>query len=116
MKTVVNYFVQKILSGLQRKIFVKWNYYRLLDPEHLKICEPLIKRLQQRRSRFRMQNRPRMRIERDRRRHRANRFCPLDDRLHYPLMPEMQPVKNAERQDGRPLDIRVLGAVKNFHQ
>ena len=40
---------------------------------------------------------------------------PLDDRLHYPLMAEMQPVKNAQRQHRRLLNIGVLGAVKYLH-
>jgi hypothetical protein len=55
-------------------------------------------------------------VKRDRRRHCSDRFRPLYDRLHYPLMPEMKPVKNPKRQNGRPQNGRILGSVKDLHR
>jgi hypothetical protein len=115
MQTVVNDLGNKILGWLPGKIAVKLDNDRLFDPEHLKICQPLVKCLEQRRGRFRVQDRPWVRVKRDRRRGRIDRISPLDHRLHYPLVPQMQPVKNAQRQDGGLLNIRVLCAVKYLH-
>ena len=62
-----------------------------------------------------MEHSTRMRIERDRRRLCANRFRAIDNGSHYFLMTEMQSIENAQRQNRRAKDIRVLSAVKNFH-
>ena len=62
-----------------------------------------------------MKHGTRMRVECDSRRHDTGRFGLHDDRFHYPLMPDVQPVKNAQRQDRRPCNIRVLCTVKYFH-
>ena len=86
---------QKILGRLAGKFAVKFDDDRLLEPEDLEIRQPLIERLQQRRRGFRMKDRTRMRVEGNGRRDGTARLCTLDDRLHDPLMPEMQPVKNA---------------------
>ena len=115
MQPVVNNIGQKFLGRQRRKFAIERDDDRLFDPEHLKIRQPLVKCLQERRGRFRMENRSRMGVERDRRRHPSNSPSTLDHGLHYPLMPKMQPVENAKRQDRRLLDIRVFGAVKDLH-
>ena len=63
-----------------------------------------------------MENRPRMRIECYSGRHSIDALCTIDDRLHYPLMPDMQSVKNTKSQDRWPCDIRILYSMKNLHQ
>ena len=62
-----------------------------------------------------MQDSPRVRVKRDCCRHSTHCFCPFDHRLHDPLVAEMQAVEDAERQDGRPENVGVLGAVKYLH-
>jgi hypothetical protein len=62
-----------------------------------------------------MKYRSRVRIECDRRRCHARSSSTLDDGLHYLLMSEMKSVENAQRQNRRAEDIRILGAVKYFH-
>lgn len=56
-----------------------------------------------------------MRIKSKGRRHSLYSRRTLDNRLHYPLMPKMQPVKNAQRQYRRAEDVCILSAVKYFH-
>src|SRR5213075_3144548 len=98
VQAIVDNIVEKIIGGLSGKIFVEGYHDGLFYTEHLKICETLIKRLQQGRGGFGMQHRTRVRIERNGCRNRSDRFRSLDDRFHYPLMPQMQTVKNAKRQ------------------
>jgi len=43
-------------------------------------------------------------------------ICTFDDPVHYALVAEMKPVKDAERQHCRPRDICVLSAVKDLHR
>jgi hypothetical protein len=62
-----------------------------------------------------MEHRPRMRVERYCGGHRSDMPRALDNRLHYLLVPEMQTVKNAKRQDCRPHDIGIIRAVKYLH-
>ena len=56
-----------------------------------------------------------MRIESDGGRHGVNGFRAVHNRLHNALVSEMQTVKNAERQNRRARDVRIVRAVKNFH-
>ena len=56
-----------------------------------------------------------MRVEGDGRRVSVRLFCPVDDTLHYPLVPDMQAVKNAKRQHRRLHDVSVLEAVEYLH-
>jgi hypothetical protein len=57
-----------------------------------------------------------MRVKRDRRRDRLSRKCPIDNRAHYLLMPEVEPIKNAKRENGWFLYVGVLCAVKDLHR
>src|SRR5687767_9270688 len=82
VKPVVDYVVEKLLGRLCGKFAIEQNDDRLLDAEHLKICEPLIERLQQRWCRFGMKHSTRMRIEGDRGRDGIYYLGPIDDRLH----------------------------------
>jgi len=115
MQAIVNDLLEENLSRLAGKLAGKSDDDRLFNAEYLKICQPLIEGLQQRRSRFSMKHGPRMRIECDRRRSGPDSLCPLDNRLHYSLVSEVKPVKNAQRQNRRAEDIRVLSTVKNLH-
>ena len=115
MQTVANDIVQEILGRLRRKLKRKRNDYSLLDSENRKICKPLVECLEQRWSRFGMQDCSRMRVKCNGRRHCTNSSSTVDDVTHYPLMPEMQAVKYAERKDGRPRDVSVFGAMKYLH-
>src|SRR5690606_37872920 len=115
VEPIMDDLANKLVSRLVGELLVKLDDDRLLYPKHLKIREPLVQRLQQRRGRFGMQHRPRMRVKSDRRRHRIDGASTLDHRLHYPLVPQMQTVKNAQRQNRRPLNIRVLSPVKYSH-
>lgn len=56
-----------------------------------------------------------MRVELDRRRHGTDRSRPFDNRSQYLLMFELQAVRNAERQNRRLLNGRILSAAKYFH-
>ena len=62
-----------------------------------------------------MKHSTRVRVERDGGRLRFGRPRAFNHRLHYPLMAEMQPVKNPERQYRRAMNISVLGSVKDLH-
>ncbi len=63
-----------------------------------------------------MQDRARVRIEGNGSGRCTSHLCSLDDRLHDPLVPEMQPVKHPKRQHGWLGDICVVGAVKDLHR
>jgi hypothetical protein len=115
MEPVVHDLVKKIFRRLSCEITVKSNNDRLIDPKHFEIRETLIERLKQRRSGFGMKNGTRVRVECDRGRRRVDGASTFDDRLHYFLMAEMKPIKNAQRQNGGLLDVRVFSAVKDFH-
>src|SRR5687768_8014852 len=115
MQAIVDYFVEKIVGGLRRELVVKMYDDRLFDAENFKIREPLIERLEQRRCRLGIQYGARMRIECDRRGMCADSLCTFNDCLHYLLMTEMQAIENAQRQDRRAKDIRVLDAVEYLH-
>ena len=62
-----------------------------------------------------MKHRARVGIECDRGRVCVDRFRTIGDGLHNFLMTKMQSIENAQRQNRRAEDIRVLSAVKNFH-
>ena len=62
-----------------------------------------------------MKDRARVRIECDRCRRRVDRLRTLDDRQHDLLMTEMQSIENAQRQNRRAKDVRILSAVEYFH-
>src|SRR6188472_1373703 len=115
MQTIVNDLMQKIVSRLVREFPIEMYDDRLLDAEHLEISKPLIERLKQRRCGFRMKDRARMRVERDRCRHSTDLGSAVDNGLHYFLMPEMKAVKNTQGQYRGLLNIRVLCAVKYLH-
>lgn len=115
MQAVMNNISQEILCRLTRKLARKLYNDHLLDPENFEICEPLIERLQQRRSRLRVKYRPRMWVKRDRCRHGTNRRRTLDDLCHDRLMPEMQAIKDPERQHRRLRDIGIIKIVKDLH-
>jgi hypothetical protein len=93
----VNDIAEKAFGVRSGKFHVEANDDHLLDAENSEIRQALVERLQQRGRVFRVQHGPRVRVEGDHRWNRLDRPRPLDDRLHDPLMPEMKPVKNAER-------------------
>ena len=111
----MNNIADEFLSRLSGKFTRKIDHDRLLDAEEFEVREPLIERLEQRWGRLRMENGTRMRIERDGGRNRVGAFRTLDDGSNYLLMPEVQSVEHAERQNARQGDIRTLSSVKNFH-
>jgi hypothetical protein len=59
-----------------------------------------------------MQHGARVRIESYDSRDGAGLTRSFHHRAHDQLMPKMQPVKHAQGQDRRALDIRVVGSVK----
>jgi hypothetical protein len=62
-----------------------------------------------------MEHGSRVRVESYRRRLCADCLRAIDNRAHYFLVTEMQSIENAQRQNRRAEDIRILGAVKNLH-
>ena len=63
-----------------------------------------------------MQDRARMRIKSDGSGNGAEGPGSLYNRAHDQLMAQVQPIKNTKGQDGRALDVGVVGAVKEAHK
>ena len=59
-----------------------------------------------------MQQRPRVRVESDHRRHGPDRARAFDHCLHDELMSEVQAVEYSESQYGRTGDLGVVGTVE----
>jgi hypothetical protein len=57
-----------------------------------------------------------MRIECDHCRHSARGTCALDNRAHDQLVPEMQTIKDTEREHGGSLNLGVVSSVKETHR
>lgn len=115
VQPVMNDLVEKVIGRMRGEFLVERDHDRLFDTEHIKISQALIQCLQQRRGRIRMQYGAWMRVKGDGGRVCADLICPVYDRPHYPLVAEVQAVKNAQRQDGGLLYIRVLCAVEYLH-
>src|SRR5260370_81206 len=112
MQTIYDNVAQKILRVNLCECLIKMNNDGLFYAQHAQGFDFLIESLQQRRSGFGVQHGPRVRLERDHRRHSADRARPLDYCLHDELMPQMQTVKHTQGQDGRAGDLGVVGTVK----
>src|SRR5437763_16281377 len=89
---------------------------RLFDAQHAERFNFLIECLQQWWRGFGMQQRPRMRLESDHRRHGAGSPRPIDHGFHDQLMADVQAIKDAESDDRGPGDTRAIGLIQDFHQ
>lgn len=63
-----------------------------------------------------MQYGTRMRIKRDHGRHCPHGARPVNNGAHDQLVPEVQPVKHAEGEHCRPLNICIVSSVKETHK
>jgi hypothetical protein len=88
------------------------------DLPHAQVLEPLhflVKSLEQRRGRLRLEHLARVRVEGDQRRRRAAEQGALDHRAHDLLVAEVEAVEDPEREHRRAAEGGVNDAVKNVH-
>jgi hypothetical protein len=96
VQTLLDYIKQKLAGGNFRKLFREANDDCLLYAKHAKPLDLLVKSLEQRWRRRRMQHGARMWIECDHCWDSADRACPFNDRAHDQLVAEVQSIEDTE--------------------